>query len=161
MVFKCPTLSSHFVCQMPLLKNNRRRFLLNGIRLVYICGTQRNQFKMESYFRRCLRGTRYVLRTRTTYQLVSQLSRMLFDWQGILQFNSQNGSTVFFVLFFCLCFHCSLLFSGYSKNLCGQKRRTKPQVDSLCKNLHCYNLKSLIFKHSLLSYIPSKIRHNF
>ena len=26
MVFKCPTLSSHFVCQMPFLKNNRRRY---------------------------------------------------------------------------------------------------------------------------------------
>ena len=67
MVFKCSTLSSHFVCQMPLLKNNRRRFLSSVITLVYIRGTQRYQFKRESYFRRWLRGSRYTLRTRNTY----------------------------------------------------------------------------------------------
>ena len=44
MGFKCPTLSSHFVCQMPLLKNNRRRFLSSVIKLVYIRGTQRYKF---------------------------------------------------------------------------------------------------------------------
>ena len=67
MVFKCPTLSSHFVCQMPLLKNNRRRFLLSVIKLVYIRGTQRHQFKRGSYFTRWLRATLYALRTRNTY----------------------------------------------------------------------------------------------
>ena len=67
MVFKCPTLSSHFVCQIPLLKNNRRRFLSSVRKLVYIRGTQRYQFKRESYFRRWLRGLRYTLRTRNTY----------------------------------------------------------------------------------------------
>ena len=48
-------------------------------------------------------------------------------------------STVFFL-------SCSLLFHGYSKNLCRHKRGTKHCM----KNLHRYNLKSLIFKHSLL-----------
>ena len=67
MLFKCPTLSSHFVFQMPLLKNNRRRFLTSVIKLVYIRGTQRHQFKMENYFRRWLRGTLYALRTRNKY----------------------------------------------------------------------------------------------
>ena len=66
MLFKCPTLSSHFLCQMPLLKNNCRRFLSFVIKLVYIRGTQRHQFKRESYFRRWLRGTLYALRTRNT-----------------------------------------------------------------------------------------------
>ena len=51
--------------------------------------------------------------------------------------------TVFFV------FHCSLLFYSYSKNLCRHKRGTKSQIDSLYKK-STYNLKSLIFKHSLL-----------
>ena len=36
MVFKCPALSSDFVCEMPLLKNNRRRFLSSVMKLVYI-----------------------------------------------------------------------------------------------------------------------------
>ena len=73
MMFKGPTLSSHFVCQRvrvrPLLKNSRRRFLWSVIKLVlvYIRGTQRHQFKRESYFRRWLRGTLYALRTRNTY----------------------------------------------------------------------------------------------
>ena len=58
MVFKCASLSSDFVCQMPVLKN-RRRFLSSAKKLVYIRGTQRHQFKMESYFRRHLRDTRY------------------------------------------------------------------------------------------------------
>ena len=80
-----------FVCQMSLLKNNRRRFLTSVIKLVYIRGRQRCQFKMESYFRRCLRGTRYALRTRNSYQLVSHLRRMLFEWHCILQFISQRG----------------------------------------------------------------------
>ena len=61
MVFKCPTLSSDFVCQMLLLKSNCRRFLSSVIKLVYIRGTRRHQFKMETYFRRWLRGTRYAL----------------------------------------------------------------------------------------------------
>ena len=91
MVFKCPTLPLDFVCQMPLLKKNRRRFLTSVIKLVYIRGTQRHQFKMESYSRRCLRDTRFALRTRNTYQLVSQLHRMLFEWHDILQFISQSG----------------------------------------------------------------------
>ena len=38
-------------------------------KLVYIRGTQRLQFKMESYLRRWLCDTRYALRTRNTYQL--------------------------------------------------------------------------------------------
>ena len=67
MVFKCPTRSSHFVCQMPLLKNNRRRFLSSAVKPVYIRCTQRHQLMRESYFRRWLRGTLYALRTRNTY----------------------------------------------------------------------------------------------
>ena len=58
MVFKCADLSLDFVCQMPLLKN-RRRSLSPVKKPVYIRGTQRHQFKMESYFRRRLRDTRY------------------------------------------------------------------------------------------------------
>ena len=58
-----------FVCQMPLLKSNCRRFskLSFVTKLLYVRGTRRRQFKMGSYFRRWLRGTRYVLRTRNTY----------------------------------------------------------------------------------------------
>ena len=67
MVFKCPILPSHFVCQMPLLKKNHRRFFSSVIKLVYIRGTQRYQFKRESYFRRWLRGSQNTLRTRNTY----------------------------------------------------------------------------------------------
>ena len=67
MVFKCPTLSSDFVCQMPLLKNNRIRFQSSVIKLVHIRSTQRHQFKMKSYFRGWLRGTRYASRTKNTY----------------------------------------------------------------------------------------------
>ena len=100
MVFKCPTLSSHFVCQMPLLKKNHRRFLSSVIKLVYIRGTQRYQLKRESYFRRWIRGSRNTLRTRNTYWLVSQLRRMLFEWLGILQFINQSGFSFDSVFFF-------------------------------------------------------------
>ena len=79
MLFKCPTLSSHFVYQMPLLKNNRRRFLTSVIKLVYIRGTQRHQFKRESYFRRGLRGTLYALRTRNKYFNNRVLKRILYS----------------------------------------------------------------------------------
>ena len=82
---------------MPLLKNNRRRFV---IKLVYIRDTQRHQFKMDSYCRRCLRDTRYALRTRNTYHLVSQLRRMLLEWYGIPQFFSQSGFSFDSVFFF-------------------------------------------------------------
>ena len=120
MVLKYLILSPDFVCEMPLLKNNRRRFVSSVIKFVYIPGTQRHQFKME---RRCLRDTRYALRTRNTYQLVSQLRRMLFEWRGILQFISQSGFSFDIAFFF---FHSSLLCYGYSKNLCRHKRGTKP-----------------------------------
>ena len=65
---------------MPLLENNRR-FLTPVIKVVYIRGTQRHQFKMENHFTRWLRGTLYALRTRNKYSLVSQLRTMLFEWQ--------------------------------------------------------------------------------
>ena len=67
-----------------LLKNNRRRFLSSVIKLVHIHGTRRHQFKMEIYFRHWLRVTRYALRTRNTYYLVSRLHRMWCEWQGSL-----------------------------------------------------------------------------
>ena len=87
---------------------------------------------MESYFRRCLRDTRVALKTRNTYQLVTQLRRMLFEWHGILQFVSQSGFSFDSAFFF---FHCSLLFYGYSKNFRRHKRGTKPQIDSLYKKI--------------------------
>ena len=43
--------------------------ILLALKLVYIRGTQRLQFKIESYLRRWLCDTRYALRTRNTYQL--------------------------------------------------------------------------------------------
>ena len=58
---------------------------------------------MENYFRRWLRGTLYALRTRNKCKLVSQLRRMLFEWQGNLQFISQSGFSFDSVFFF---FHC-------------------------------------------------------
>ena len=125
MVFKFPTLSSHFVCQMPLLKNNRRRLLSSVIKLVYIRGTQRRQLKRESYFRRWLRGRLYALRTRNTYKLVSQLLRMLFEWQGILQFISQSGSSfdsVFFFSFTAYCCFMAILKTSTDTNA-GQSHR--------------------------------------
>ena len=48
MVFKCPTLSSDFVCQMPQLKNNRRQFL-SVMTLVYDHGTQRTRIQREKW----------------------------------------------------------------------------------------------------------------
>ena len=89
--FQMPYPIVGLVSQMPLLKNNRRPFLSSVIKLVYIRGTRRQKFKMESYFGRWLRGTRYPLRTRNTYWLVSRLRRMLFEWQDILQLISQSG----------------------------------------------------------------------
>ena len=56
---------------------------------------------------------------------------MLFEWQGILQFISQSGFSFDSAFFFF--FHCSLLFYGYSKNLCRHKRGTKPQIESSYK----------------------------
>ena len=93
---------------MPLLKNNRRRFLSSAIKLVYIRGAQRRQFKRESYFRRWRRSTVYALRTRNTNQLVSQLSRMLFEWLGIPQFISQSGFS-FDNVFFSFTAHCCFM----------------------------------------------------
>ena len=46
MVFKCPTLSSDFVCQMPKLKDNRPRFL-SVMKLVYDHGMQRTRIQRE------------------------------------------------------------------------------------------------------------------
>ena len=54
MVFKCPTLSLGLS-----VKNNRRRLLSSLIKLVYIYGTRRHHFKMESYLRCWLCSTRY------------------------------------------------------------------------------------------------------
>ena len=143
-LFKCPTLSSNFVCRIPLQKNNRRRFLSSVIKLVYIRSTQRHPFKMESYFRCCLRDTRY---TRNRYQLVSQLRRMLLEWHGILPFISQSGFS-FGRAFFSFTVHCyfiAILKTSADSNA-GQSHR----LTHCIKNLHCFNLKSLTFKHSLL-----------
>ena len=86
MVFKCPTLSSHFVWQMLLLKNNRRRFLSSVIKLVYIRGTRRHQFKMESYFRRWLRGTRFALELVISnyWMRLSRIWRILQVEEGVI-----------------------------------------------------------------------------
>ena len=48
MVFKCPTLSSDFVCQMPLLKNNRRQFL-SVMKLGYDHCTQITRIQREKW----------------------------------------------------------------------------------------------------------------
>ena len=47
-----------FVCQMPLLKNNRCPFLSSVIKLVHIPCMRRHKFKMKRYFGLLLRGTR-------------------------------------------------------------------------------------------------------
>ena len=48
MLFKCPTLSSDFVCQMPLLKNNRRQFL-SVMKLGYDHCTQITRIQREKW----------------------------------------------------------------------------------------------------------------
>ena len=50
MVFKCPTLSSDFVCKTPLLKNNPRRFLSSTIKLVYTVFTRISAAALISFF---------------------------------------------------------------------------------------------------------------
>ena len=72
---------------------------------------------------------------------------MLFEWHGILQFVSQ--STFSFESVFCF-FHCSLPFYGYAKNSADTNAEQSRRLTHCIKNLHCYNLKSFIFKHSLL-----------
>ena len=47
-----------FVCQMPLLKNNRCPFLSSVIKLVHIPCMRRHKFKMKRYFGLLLHGTR-------------------------------------------------------------------------------------------------------
>ena len=72
---------------------------------------------------------------------------MLFEWQGILQFISQGGSSfdsVFFSFTAHCCFMATLKTSAHAN--AGQSHR----LTYCIKNLHCCNLKSLIFKHSLL-----------
>ena len=84
------------------------------------------------HFRRWLRGTWYALRTRNTYLLVSQLRRMFFEWQGILQFISQRGFSFDSVSFSSFTVHCCFMAI-----LKADKRRTKSQIASLYKkNLH-------------------------
>ena len=96
---------------------------------------------MENYFRRWLRGTLYALRTRNKYKLVSQLRRMLFEWQGNLQFISQSGfsfDSVFFSFTANRCFMVILKTSADTN--AGQNDR----LIHCIKNLHCYNLKPKI-----------------
>mgnify|MGYP006973392376 FL=1 len=137
MAFKCHTLPSDFVCQMALLKNNT----VDGswrlrIKLVYIRGKQRHQLKMENYFRCCLGDTRYALRTRNTYHLVSQLPRrMLFECRV---FRLQFMVTVH-------CYFMAILKTSADTNA-GQSHRLAHCI----KKLQCWNLKSIENKHSLL-----------
>ena len=79
---------------------------------------------MESYFRRCLRDTRVALKTRNTYQLVTQLRRMLFEWHGILQFVSQSGFSFdsAFFSFTVRCYFMAILKSSADTNT-GQSHR--------------------------------------
>ena len=72
---------------------------------------------------------------------------LLDEWQGIPQFISQSCfsfDSVFFS-FPCHCFFVAILKASADTNA-GQSHR----LTHCIKNLHCYNLKSLIFKHSLL-----------
>jgi len=116
---------------------------------VYIHGSGRLNSRWKAILDAgyALHGTR----CRNTYELCSELRRMLFEWQGILQFISQSGFSYDSVFFFSFTVHSC--FIGILKTS-AYKRGTKPQ-----KTLYRYNLKSLTFKHSLLSYIPSKIKH--
>ena len=50
--------------------------------------SRKTETSIQDYVKRCLRDTRHALTTRNTYQLVSQLRRMLFEWHCILQFIS-------------------------------------------------------------------------
>ena len=58
--------------------------------------------------------------------------------EGILQFKPKRRFFIRQCFFF---FHCSLLFYGYSKNLCRHKRGTKPQLDSLYKKIYIVYFK--------------------
>ena len=72
---------------------------------------------------------------------------MLFEWQGILQFINQSGfpfNSIFFSFTVHCCFMATLKTSADTN--AGQSHR----LTHCIKNLHYYNLKSLVFKRSLL-----------
>ena len=84
------------------------------------------------------------------YILISRLRRMLFEWQGILQFKTKQ----FFIRqCFSFLLHSSknssktVILKASANTNAGQNRSL---TDCMIKNVHFYNLKSLIFKHSLL-----------
>ena len=132
---------------MPLLKNNRRWFLSSIIKLVYIRGTRRHHLKMESYFRRWPRGTRYALELvihinyLTSYVECCSSSRVFCSLLAKAVFHS----TVFFFSFTVYCCFMAILKTPADTNA-GQSRR----LTYCIKSLHWYYLKSFIFKHSLL-----------
>ena len=73
---------------------------------------------------------------------------MLFEWQGILLVISQSGfsfDSVFFLSFTIHCCFMAILKTSADTNA-GQGHR----LTHCIKNLHCYYLKSLIFKHIIL-----------
>ena len=117
--------------------------ILLALKLVYIRGTQRHQFKMGSYLRSCLRDTRYALRTRNTYQLAGYVqccsSDIVFNRNGF-SFDSASFSLIVH------CYFMAILKTSADTNA-GQSHRLTHFIK---KNLRCYNLKSLIFKPSLL-----------
>ena len=116
------------------------------------------------YFRRCLRYIRYALRTRNTYQLVSQLHRMLFEMHCILEFISHFKR--FFIrqcFFFLLLFAAILYFYGYFKHLRRHKRGTKPQIDSLYKLVIVFTKAAPLFFIKWSGFIrpPAKFQQSF
>ena len=72
---------------------------------------------------------------------------MLFEWQGILQFISQSGSS-FDSVFFSFIAHCC--FMAILETSTGTNAGQSHRLTHCIKNLHCYYLKSLIFKHTLV-----------
>ena len=127
--------ATRFVFQMPLLKNNRLRFLASGIKIAYSRGHSRWKAILDAGF--TVSGT--PLRTKNTYQLVSRLRIMLSEWKGVLQFISQSGFSIDCVLFSFNVHYCfmPLLKTSADTNV-GQSYR----LTHCIKNLRCYNLKS-------------------
>ena len=109
---------------------------------MFIRGTWRHLFTMESYFRRWLRGTPYAY----ILILVSRLRGTLFEWRGVKLWSLLARAS------FDRCFFPLSLFT--SDTNAGQNYR----LTHCITNLHRYNLTSLTFKHSLLQKYYTK-RH--
>ena len=90
------------------------------------------------------------------YQILNQLRRMLFAWHGILQFISQSGFS-FDSVFFSFTGHC--YFMAILKTSVDTNARQSHRLTHCIKNLHCYNLKSLMFKSGNPEISPGGVQN--